>query len=295
MKIEMHPSLDDYDPLSPEELSRLRASIKKSGCFQPVLIWQNNGHQWLMDGRHRWTIGNELKVTVGMRIINGTEEEAVALAAEMNDARRHRTEEHRLARIERVKEARKLGLSTRAIAEKEKTSQTQTRRDLASGEPGGGSTEEKPPENQEEKAEEKTPTVTGSDGKRYKQKRTLAAGGKRKKKPPRPADKDATGREIPPHLRDVFGDCSLGDLAASLPGAVRIIKSAGMWNNWLKLEPSVTAAETLHETLDRSLPYAVCPVCEGVQGEECQKGVGCEGRSWVPKWKFEEIQIELGE
>ena len=90
MKIDLHPSLGDFDPLTEEERAKLKKSIKKHGCKIPVLIWKDRGRNWLMDGRHRYDICNEVQATYNVQFVEGTEEEAKKLARSLNEDRRHR-------------------------------------------------------------------------------------------------------------------------------------------------------------------------------------------------------------
>lgn len=95
MKIELHPSLNEFDPLTPDEQEKLRKSIKKNGCRMPLLLWQKEpkhqpDHYFLMDGRHRYELCQALDVAFGTNVFEGTEKEAVSLGRSLNEARRHR-------------------------------------------------------------------------------------------------------------------------------------------------------------------------------------------------------------
>lgn len=94
MQIDLHPSLNDFDPLSDEEVAKLRKSIRKNGCKVPLLLWKPK--EWLtdvynlMDGRHRYRICQEEGVPYNVIVFDGTEKEAIALAKSLNEDRRHR-------------------------------------------------------------------------------------------------------------------------------------------------------------------------------------------------------------
>ena len=137
--MEFHEIVKSFDPLSNAERAGLKKSIEQHGCRMPVVVWENEGRQLGLDGRHRVEICEELGVEYELRIFHGTEEQAIALAESLNDDRRHRTPEKRQERIERVKAARLAGSSIRTISETEKVSISQVQRDLedASGVPGG--------------------------------------------------------------------------------------------------------------------------------------------------------------
>ena len=177
MKIELHPSVYDFDNLNYEEVTRLKKSLRKYGCKTPVLIWKTGvglGEKfWLMDGRHRFELCRELDIPFDFKFFEGTEEEAKALAVSLNDDRRHQTSEQKQARIERVAQARRDGKSLRTIAETEKISESQVRRDIevTTAPPQGavdllGETNEpdQKPQKPEQKVEPKTGKVTGRDG-----------------------------------------------------------------------------------------------------------------------------------
>lgn len=91
MKIELHPSLAEFDALTNDEMDKLRKGIKESGCLMPLLLWERApGVYCLMDGRHRYLICQELGVRFNTHTFKGSEQAAIALGRSLNEARRHR-------------------------------------------------------------------------------------------------------------------------------------------------------------------------------------------------------------
>ena len=183
MKIELHPSVHNFDPLSQDERAALKKSLRKYGCKTPVLIWKTglgvNEKFWLVDGRHRFELCRELDIPFDIKIFDGAEAEAVALAVSLNDDRRHQTQEQKRARIERIALARREGKSQRAIAESENVSRAQVLRDIELTQvvPPGPPEAEKPPPRPEK--------VTGRDGKTYSATKEKKKKKKKEKAPPK--------------------------------------------------------------------------------------------------------------
>jgi len=62
-KITVLAELDSLiPPLTEEELSNLEASLLKEGCRDPLVVWDNNGDQVLVDGHNRYRICKKHKI-----------------------------------------------------------------------------------------------------------------------------------------------------------------------------------------------------------------------------------------
>ena len=222
----------DLIPFDHEQDNNLGEAIREAGAvLVQVVCWKEkrtSGEDTVVDGAHRIFWASKLglaKVPID-RLSFADEDAAKEECERLNFQRRHSPEEllraNRIARLERIAARRQQGESTRAIAEAEKVSESQVRRDLDdSGAPGGGAPET---------AGGKT---TGKDGKKYPAKRPpilcercqrigtatpgcegckeARAGKKGKgktKKSPEPTEKfkDHFGNELPDHCRNAFCD-----------------------------------------------------------------------------------------
>jgi ParB-like chromosome segregation protein Spo0J len=121
--------------------------------------------------------------------------------------------------------------------------------------------------------------------------------------------KDAAGVEIPPLLRDIFGDkkwiveaveaCIL--IGKDIKRVHAAIQSKGPAYQWMKTSQ---ALETLRgaevsllevkELTEGNKPHVVCGECEGkgkiLDSEKvAQACVDCNGCGWLPKWRYEEL------
>lgn len=149
-------------PLNDTELVALRKSIRKNGVVCPVIVDEEDG---VIDGGNRLRIAKE----VGLQNVlarlerNLTDEGKIALALELNDARRHLTPAERRKlkedRVSRVAEKRREGKSLRTIAEEEEVSEKQVRLDIERAAAEGSAPE---PE---------AGTTKGKDNKRYPSRR----------------------------------------------------------------------------------------------------------------------------
>lgn len=148
--MQFHPIVFTFKPLPRDKRAALKASIQANGCRHPVVVWDGQ----IIDGRHRFDICTELGIDPPVQVFCGTEEQAVALAESLNEDRRQMAEAEIAARRERVAQARREGLSLRAIAEREDVSEKTVRNDLEASTAEGYAVD---PANG---------TVTGRDGKR---------------------------------------------------------------------------------------------------------------------------------
>jgi hypothetical protein len=149
-------------PLTAEERTGLEESILRDGIAVSILVDQHDG---IIDGINRAEIAAAnlwMKCPIDVRPCT-SDEERRELALALNEHRRHLSQEDlqrlRQERIARVADGRHEGKSLRALAEQEKVSETQVRKDIKAAtaygcavEPTGGK-------------------VTGRDGKKRPAKR----------------------------------------------------------------------------------------------------------------------------
>lgn len=301
MALKLHECLDDYDPLTEDEKTRLESSILERGCRIPVLVWKQTTKdgviQWLIDGLHRYRICVKHNKYLPTNEFEGTEQEAIALAKTLNDERRHRTPEQRAERIKRITEARKNGESLRTIAKNEKVSDAQVRRDIDVATATGGAVE---------------PTdgkVTGQDGR----KRTSKP---RKRKPKTQPSENGTvavpseADECRPEIideefhpvpdvcleafrnRERFKACLIlcrqlqkgMDELARLPGGEDLRKQLSAHGAEGKFVLKSEELQSIKRHLKFSAPHSVCPWCVGKGDKSCKT---CKGMGWVAKMTWD--------
>jgi hypothetical protein len=146
----------DLIPMSGEDNAALGRAIREAGKVKvPIVCWKEkktSSEDTVVEGAHRALWAAELKLDkVPVRYESyDSEEEARADCEEMNLDRRHLSqqelEQRRRARVERVAELRRQGLSQRAIADAVGVSQPQVKADLDEAVDKGLSTE--PPNGQ---------------------------------------------------------------------------------------------------------------------------------------------------
>lgn len=104
---------------------------------------------------------------------------------------------------------------------------------------------------------------------------------KRRQSEPATPIQDQTGADVPPNLRDVFGNSHFQDLAAILTNAARVLESNGAWNKWVTLE-HIERARDLAGLVKQLTPHAVHQECGGA-------GCGrCRHSGFLPKWIVDE-------
>jgi hypothetical protein len=194
----------EVPPPSDDERDRLAESIDEFGVLDPVIVRETAEPATfdVIDGWTRLSVAEDKGVECPYRVERATDDAARKMALDLALARRQLTPERvselRKKRVERVAAKRAEGKSERAIADEEKISRSQVKRDLgvATG-PGGGPVEPK--------------TVTGKDGKVRTAKPKKPRAAKPKPKPdangkpaePQP-EKDAWGIPIQPHAAGAF-------------------------------------------------------------------------------------------
>ena len=167
----------DLIPMSDGDNAALGRAIREAGRVKvPIVCWKekkSSAEDTVVEGAHRALWAAELKLdTVPVRYESyDSDEEARADCEEMNLDRRHLSpqelEQRRRARVERVAELRRQGMSQRAIAGEVGVSQSQVKRDLEVAVASGDSTE--PPGGQ----------ITTNDGKKRDAKAIICNGCKR--------------------------------------------------------------------------------------------------------------------
>jgi hypothetical protein len=309
-----HPICLTFDPLPKTKRASLRASIKRFGCRVAVVTWNDStGKKWVMDGRHRVELCDELGCTYPVVIFKGSEEEAIAFAESSNNDRRHQTAEEIAQRIDRVAELRRQGQSLRVIAEIVGTSKSQVERDVeAAGVPPSGTPEENSSKTQ------------GKDGKTYPKRPKTSS---KKTSRIKTVDAETNGQTHP--KEDDKGDAYEGEpdqikdaLGHDVPGAVReVFEAMPRWEEietlMRRLQKLVDEASkarggeqlrmALHATgsdktgwtnkseglnkLKRDVrgcrPYTICPDCKGQCKPVCK---GCSGRGWMSKHSWDTLE-----
>lgn len=134
---------DLLPPLTEEELTRLRVSIKKYGVVTPIVVDEKDG---IIDGVNRVRYAAEFapsRLPIEVRKYL-SEEEKIELAYSLNTDRRQLKSKDlrelkvkKAERIARVAESLRSGLSTYTVAEAEGVSQAQVRLDAKEAEAAG--------------------------------------------------------------------------------------------------------------------------------------------------------------
>src|SRR5689334_13996151 len=113
MSFEFHPVVHDFPGLTPEQRASLLESIRERGCQHPPTIWKDpqTGKLSCVDGKHRIEICHELGIELPPpNIVECPEAEAILLAFELNDERRHWSSpgQRAMAAVRLVKRLREL-------------------------------------------------------------------------------------------------------------------------------------------------------------------------------------------
>lgn len=129
---------DLFRPHTPEERASLKRSVRaRKGCISPVVTYTSSQFgECLIDGFNRVEVCEELGLPLSHQHLGRLpDDEARAMAEELNLARRHLTpaeqQEARKKRVGRVARAKAKGDSIRTIAGREKIAVGQVLRDLA--------------------------------------------------------------------------------------------------------------------------------------------------------------------
>jgi ParB-like chromosome segregation protein Spo0J len=92
-----------FPTLPEKELKELREDIKANGIKVPILV--NKAEDTILDGRNRWKIAHELKLTkdqVPMEKFKGADEEIPSEILSRNIFRRHLTDDQRISLLAKV-------------------------------------------------------------------------------------------------------------------------------------------------------------------------------------------------
>ena len=117
---ELRPhAIAEQDPeMNAAEFEALKVSIKASGIREPITLFNDQGQEWVLDGRNRVNAGIAIRHRWALRdfrLFTGSVAEARQLAAELNDIRRHLSAEQRKEKAAKLIAANP-GLSSRALA-----------------------------------------------------------------------------------------------------------------------------------------------------------------------------------
>jgi ParB-like chromosome segregation protein Spo0J len=319
-----HPLADEYPLLEKERLDELAESIRANGQRDPV-VWLDG---LILDGRNRYLACLVAGVELRSRQYDGPTDEASlrAFVEDANEHRRHLTPEQRqeLARLraERVAAGKRQGKSNRQLAEEEKVSEAQVRKDLK--------------KSGAHRCAPDSGKVTGRDGKKYRAKKSKAApppesdraeaggltlydGGE-----PAPADAvppadppcptDAVGISVPDKLTATFesraryAECrsllaqlsKLVNEIASGPGGEHFCRELRLRKEGGKQVYRSEQVNDFREILSGCVPHsAVCPWClRDNDGKPTKKCKACAGLGWldVRTWKQAPAEVrELAE
>lgn len=291
-----------------------------SGVTMPPLdvLQEGPGVYWLWDGWHRYEGAKRARVrAVRCRVRPGTQAEARWLACGANQSHGLKRTNADKRRAVELALALRPQMSDRAIAEHCGVSHQfvanvraealstvdsdapaqRTGRDgraINTGNIGRrrpGPADDGPPSLTESEAQEVAGALVDA-----------AARGEAPGQPGGPV-RDGLGREVPTHLRDVFGDgaARLAEQLARLrrwresvehAAAARALDALAPYNAWLKapaVRESLAEAHALlataEEAVGRAAPHAVCPRCGG-RGAGCD---GCRAAGFVPRWRLDEL------
>jgi hypothetical protein len=68
-KIKINPELESLiPPLSAEELENLEVSLKKEGCREPLIVWENREEYTLVDGHNRYRLCTKNEIPFKIRL-----------------------------------------------------------------------------------------------------------------------------------------------------------------------------------------------------------------------------------
>lgn len=100
--LEVHKCVKNFPPMTEEEYNALKNSVRELGLQTPVTVWKDaNGKSWVIDGRNRVKVLNELMKEKVRKALNGeelvlkavpfegTESEAIHWASSLNGNRRN--------------------------------------------------------------------------------------------------------------------------------------------------------------------------------------------------------------
>jgi ParB-like chromosome segregation protein Spo0J len=117
--LQPHAIANDYDMANEHEQAGMRESIRTRGIQEPVTLWLNNGHWWILDGRNRYfsakVVGHKFKPG-DFRVFQGTWEQAEEYVADHNNLRRHHSAGQK-TEIARKLIAKHPGYSSRRLAQ----------------------------------------------------------------------------------------------------------------------------------------------------------------------------------
>lgn len=325
MSFEFHPVVHDFPALTPEQRASLLESIRENGCLHPPTAWRDpkTGKLLHIDGRHRLDICRELGIDPpAPKIIECLESEAVLLAWSLNDQRRHWESmgQRALAAVQLVKRLRELtsdkrppkmgGKRAKALLQAAEQSHINVRMlERAERVENQGSAALKkavkdgrlsladaeaivsqPPHVQDDAVNR---VANGKARTAKKAAADINRGDAWEGDEPEPKVEpmDMLGNPIPKKLRDVFASLTEAMTAAvKLEQEVRrTVRSMAAWNPfslWAQMEER---SDNQIEDLKNALPYVVHQDCAGNGCEQCMQ------TGWLPKWRYEEIQLSKGQ
>ena len=89
--LEIHPYAELIPGMTPEEFADLKQDILEHGQLEPIMLFQ---HQ-ILDGRHRWSVCQQLGLRCKYDTFKGSELQALEYVISLNVKRRHLNESQR--------------------------------------------------------------------------------------------------------------------------------------------------------------------------------------------------------
>jgi ParB-like chromosome segregation protein Spo0J len=101
---------------------------------------------------------------------------------------------------------------------------------------------------------------------------------------------DAVGNKLPRHLWDTFSGNveAIDHWIATVRKLGRDIMAMQPWNPWCLVFQAEAAVEQLVGILKASIPYTICPQCQGAAPEGCH----CRQVGWLPEFRHQELQMQ---
>jgi len=263
--------------LAPEALAELEQSIRTEGCRDPLVAWDCNGKLILLDGHNRLVICqvNDIPYQTIIKTMEEIPDRDAAMdwIDRTQLARRNLTPDQFTMVLGR--------LYNRLKRQGARTDRTSGQNDQKSEQATKGETT----------AERLAREHGVSEATVRRAGRRAAGKTKPKKKKTTPASspgteqvevpRDADGREIPPHLIDVFGTQEQFDrfaqILSTLKGQVKQAVEANpiAWSRFNENSFRATITKA-HDLLRLSAPFIVCPYCGGSESDKCRmcKSIG---------------------
>jgi hypothetical protein len=278
-----HPYAENYPLLQGKEYEAFQQDIATCGVHEAVKYRLVKGEKEYLDGRNRARVCEDLKIECPEEYVEVADDQVEAFIDSLNLHRRHLTKEQRRARVDAL---RAKGESLRDIADKLHVHHSTVAQDVTDIEDTSGVGNPTPE------------AVLGRDGKKYKARTAARRSGKpAPKKTPTPAVEadgetepllDSLDMPVPPGLVPVFRKAhDFQDIVNQLNSINRQLgdlhkHAAG---DRLNLQAAQIDLNNLKEDVSGAMPYAVCPVCNGI-AKTRKANCNCKQRGWLDKTSY---------